>query len=126
MEYSTTKIKYVNLEDGRTVLDLHDSNQKTDLFSYIMENPNHRRTFEALIDSRDTPGLYQWLESLDKSVLSSGSQKSYVSHVFRDCVFQKFPQEKEAYEKLKGDLNGKEDNETRSLKGIEQGAELSL
>jgi hypothetical protein len=115
MQYSTTKIKYVDLEDGRAVLDLYDSNERTDLFSYIMENPNHRRNFEALVDSRDTSGLYQWLDSLDNFVLANGLQKSYVADVFRDCVFQKFPQEKEVFEKLKRDINAKEESKINSL-----------
>jgi hypothetical protein len=56
---------------------------------------------ENLVDSKDTAGLYKWIDSLDKNVLSNGAQKSYLVDVFRDCVFQKFPQEKQKYQELK-------------------------
>ncbi len=121
LEYSNTKPKYVNLEDGRTVLDLYDSPEKTDLFAYIMDRPQHRKTFEDLVDSRDTAGLYKWLDSLDNNVLSNGFQKSYLADVFRDCVFEKFPQEKKAYEALKASINSETIGKTS--KG---GLELSL
>ncbi len=105
MPYDKPKVQYVDMEDGRSVLDLYNTLEDTALFSYIMDRPQHRKAFEELVEARDTSGLYKWMDSLDRTVLTNGAQKSYLADVFRDCVFSKFPQEKEKYEKLKSDIN---------------------
>lgn len=121
LEYSNTNPKYVDLEDGRTVLDLRDSPEKTDLFAYVMDRPQNRTVFEALVEAKDTAGLHRWTDSLNKNVLYNGLQKSYLVDVFRDCVFEKFPQEKVAYENLKRDIN-----DTKLEKNHKDEVELNL
>lgn len=103
--FDNSKADYVNLSDGRTVLDLYDSADKTALFLYVVDNPKHRAVFDELIDSRDISALYEWVEALGNNVISNGSQKSYLAHVFRECVMEKFPSEKENYQKLKDEVN---------------------
>lgn len=98
-------VDYVKLSDGRTVLDLYESPDKTALFSYVVDNPRHRQVFDELIESRDISALYEWVESLSQHVLSNGSQKSYLAHAFRECVMEKFPSERKHYQKLQDEIN---------------------
>lgn len=103
--FENKKPQYVDLKDGRTVLDMREVVEDTALFSYVMDNPRHRQTLESLVDSKDTQGLYKWINLLEQKVIANGAQKSYLSDVFRDCVFQKYPEEKGNYEKLKQGLS---------------------
>jgi hypothetical protein len=103
--FQSQKPKYVDLDDGRTVLDLYNTFDKTALFIHIMDKPRLKETLDGLIDARDTQGLHQWVQSLESEVLINGDQKAYLLDVFRECVFTKFPQEREKYESLCAQIN---------------------
>ena len=78
--------KYVEMEDGSTKLDLYDTFDKQALFKYIIDNKELYKIMQELITKRDDRTFYRWLDSLDKKVLSNGSQKAYVQKVFSDEV----------------------------------------
>jgi len=97
--------KYVEMEDGRNMVDISEIPDKTALFSFIMERPKFKEQFKETLKGNDMSSIYNFIKSLEKEVISNGHQKDYLAYVSREQIHAQSPRAKEDYDTLKQKIN---------------------
>jgi hypothetical protein len=97
--------KYVEMQDGRNMVDISEIPDKTALFGFVMERPRFKEQFKEALRSNDMSSIYNFIKALDKEVISNGHQKDYLAYVSREQIHAQSPRAKQDYETLKQKIN---------------------
>jgi hypothetical protein len=97
--------KYVEMQDGRNMVDISEIPDKTALFGYVMDKPKLKEQFNDVLKSNDMGSVFKWIQTLDNEVLSNGHQREYLANVSREQIHAQNPKAKEDYENLKQKIN---------------------
>jgi hypothetical protein len=97
--------RYVEMEDGRNMIDLSEIPDKTALFGFIMDRPRLKEQFREVLNGREMSSVFKWIKSLDKEIISNGHQQHYLAYVAREQIHAQNPRAKQDYEKLKQKAN---------------------
>jgi hypothetical protein len=97
--------KYVEMEDGRNVVDLSEIPDKTALFGFIMERPRLKEQFKEALKGNDMSLIFRWIESLSNEIIANGHQKDYLANISREQIHAQSPSAKQDYENLKQTVN---------------------
>lgn len=97
--------RYVEMEDGRNMVDLSEIPDKTALFAFIMDRPRLKEQFKEVLKSNDMSSIFGFIKSLDKEIISNGHQKDYLAYVSREQIHAQNPRAKQDYETLKQSIN---------------------
>jgi hypothetical protein len=97
--------KYVELGDGRNVVDISEIPDKTALFGFIMGRPRLKERFKEILKSNDMSSVFGFIKDLDKEIISNGHQKHYLAYVSREQIHAQSPRAKQDYDTLKQSIN---------------------
>jgi hypothetical protein len=97
--------KYVEMEDGRNMVDLSEIPDKTALFGFIMDRPRLKEQFKEVLNGNEMSSVFKWIKSLDREIISNGHQQHYLAYVAREQIHAQNPRAKQDYETLKQQIN---------------------
>jgi hypothetical protein len=97
--------KYVEMQDGRNMVDISEIPDKTALFGFVMDRPRLKEQFKEVLRSNDMSSVFNFIKHLDKEIISNGHQKDYLAYVSREQIHAQSPRAKQDYENLKQSIN---------------------
>jgi len=94
--------KYVDLPNGQGGVDISESPDKTELFSFVMDRKHLKEPMMELIKQGDIDGAFNWVRNLDKTyVISNDNQKTYLMDAIREEIHARHPSVKQDFDTLK-------------------------